>query len=77
MQPSQLGFLRCMSPDATRRVPLAGLAYAEAWLHQHFKDRRVKGEWFAIAAAEVPAAFAKAVIRARAYERHSEMFANA
>lgn len=54
---------------ATRKVPLAGLAFAEKWLHDRFKDRRVKGEWFAITEAEALAALPMAVRRADAYAR--------
>lgn len=50
-----------------RTVPLAGLVYAEAWLHDHFKDRRIKGEWFAIGEAEALIAVKKAVKRAEVY----------
>ena len=56
---------------ATRTVPLAGMAYAEAWLHEQFKNRRVKGEWFAISEAEVLRLMEKAVRRALLYEQHS------
>lgn len=53
---------------AIRTVPLAGLAYAEAWLHEQFKDRRIKGEWFAIQADEAVGLLEKAVRRACLYE---------
>jgi hypothetical protein len=52
---------------ALRTVPLPGLAYAEAWLHKQFADRRLKGEWFAVPFGEIKAALPWAVRRAQAY----------
>lgn len=55
---------------ATRTVPLAGLAFAEAWMHSQFAAHRVKGEWFAVDPAAVVQRLQKAVVRAQVYERH-------
>lgn len=55
---------------ATRTVPLAGLAYAEAWLHERFKAYRLKGEWFSAPQKDVVSAMALAVRRAEIYERY-------
>lgn len=55
---------------AMRSVPLAGMAYAEAWLHHKFKENRVKGEWFSIPPGEALSAMALAVRRAEIYDKH-------
>lgn len=60
-------------PLPTRKVrlqsiPLASLAYAESYLHNVFRDKCVKGEWFDVSEAEVLSAIPGAVARARAYE---------
>jgi Meiotically Up-regulated Gene 113 (MUG113) protein len=52
---------------ATRTVPLAGLAYAEAWMLAQFADRRIKGEWFAITAREALEKLPAAIRRAKVY----------
>jgi len=54
---------------ATRDVPLAGLAYAEAWLHQKFAEHRVKNEWFKVGADIVGASLDEAEARAKGYAR--------
>lgn len=55
---------------ATRTVPLAGLAYAEAWLHMKLAEYRVKGEWFAVSRQQAVALLPHAVRRACAYADH-------
>lgn len=55
----------------TRSVPLAGMAYAEAWLLNHFSQYNVKNEWFNIDRSLLRAGFAKAVLRAEVYEQCS------
>jgi hypothetical protein len=52
---------------ATRGVPLAGLAYAEAWLHQRFSESRLKGEWFNMDWHLAASALDEAAARADAY----------
>ncbi len=54
---------------ATRSVPLAGLAYAEAWMHKQFWHVRAKNEWFRVTPAEARTAFPKAVRIAEIYAR--------
>lgn len=54
---------------ATRSVPLAGMAYAEAWLHEQHAAKRTFGEWFAISSDEAVALLSKAVVRAKTYEK--------
>lgn len=51
-----------------QRIPLAGLAYAESYLHDLFKDKWVKGEWFAVTDDEVKAAMPGALARAKVYD---------
>lgn len=55
----------------TRSVPLAGMAYAEAWLLNHFRPHHAKNEWFKIDRSLLRAGFAKAVLRAEVYEQCS------
>lgn len=52
-----------------RSVPLAGMAYAEAWLLNHFKEYHLKNEWFNLDRSLLRGAFAKAVKRAEVYEQ--------
>lgn len=54
---------------AIRSVPLAGLAYAEAWMHKQFWPVRAKNEWFKVSAQEAKAIFPKAVRVAQVYDR--------
>lgn len=57
---------------ASNVVPLAGLAYAESWLHQKFADWRIKGEWFRIDPEVATSALDEAVVRAAAYAKCCE-----
>jgi hypothetical protein len=50
-----------------RTAPLAGLAYAESWLHHKFDDRQALGEWFAVGWDEIEPALKDALLRANAY----------
>ena len=52
-----------------RNVPLAGMAYAEAWLLNYFKDFHLKNEWFNLDRSRLHSAFAKATRRAIVYEQ--------
>lgn len=55
---------------ATREIPSSALAYAEAWLHNRFKEFRVKGEWFDVGLAPLKNGMAAAVRRAYLYESY-------
>lgn len=54
---------------ATKTVPLAGVAFAEAWLHRELQESRVKGEWFAIDEKTALSLLPEAARRAAAYSR--------
>jgi hypothetical protein len=51
-------------------VPFAGLAYAEAWLHKQFADRRVKNEWFKVTPEEAADKLHHGKKVAELYTRH-------
>lgn len=65
----QRGVPTLLERVATRNVPLAGMAYAEAWLHEQHAEKRTFGEWFAISADEAVALLSKAVVRAKSFEK--------
>lgn len=52
-----------------RVVPLAALAYTEAWLHKKFWEFRAKNEWFKIDQEQASQAMGEAKFVATAYAR--------
>jgi hypothetical protein len=53
-----------------KTVPFAGLAYAEAWMHKQFADRRVKNEWFKVTPSDAAGKLRRAEKVAELYARH-------
>lgn len=54
---------------AKRTISLAGLPWAEAWMHQRFAAELLKNEWFAVGIEDVIDALPEAERFARAYAR--------
>ena len=64
-----------ISVVALRTVPLAGLEYAESYLHQHFADQQVQGEWFKIKPRDLKLPLRRAQKRADIMDRHCREYA--
>lgn len=53
-----------------RRVPRAGLAYAEAWIHKQLANKLVKNEWFAVDRDTAVGMLKRGVIAAEVYDQY-------
>lgn len=55
-----------------QKVPLAGMPYAESWIHKQLADRWIKNEWFSIDRETALAYVAKGKIAARLFAKECE-----
>lgn len=59
---------------ATRKVPLAGMAYAEAWIHSELADRHIKNEWFNVDEMAAVDLLKQSYYRAKAFDLACEQW---
>jgi hypothetical protein len=57
---------------ATRKVPLAAMAYAEAWIHSVLADRHIKNEWFDVDEETAVGLLKQSYYRAKVYDAACE-----
>ncbi len=71
----RLASINCVMPFEAdtviaKKVPLAGMAVAEAWLHRKFREHAVKNEWFSMPSGPVLDALPTAMRLASVYDRY-------